>query len=64
MLLPFLTGPFMLAGGFLALSIIPKPNRSLRKLAVFVMTIGFCLALAIAVAYFAVNTLTSAIHPV
>jgi formate/nitrite transporter FocA (FNT family) len=35
--------------GFLALSIIPKPNRALRKLAVFVMTIGFSLALAITV---------------
>ncbi|RRE67044.1 hypothetical protein EAN99_29730 [Klebsiella pneumoniae] len=63
MLLPFLTG-FYVVWRFLALSIIPKPNRALRKLAVFVMTIGFSLALAITVAYFAVNTLTSAIHSV
>jgi hypothetical protein len=40
-------------------SIIPKPNRALRKLAVFVMTIGFSLALAITVAYFAQHTALS-----
>ncbi|EKJ4060148.1 hypothetical protein PG126_004634 [Salmonella enterica] len=63
MLLSFIAGIFMLVSGSLALSIIPKPNRPLRKLAVFVMTIGFCLALAITVAYFAINMLASAIPP-
>ncbi|HCR3560222.1 TPA: hypothetical protein ON641_002657 [Proteus mirabilis] len=64
MLIPFITGIFMLISGFLALSLFPKPNRPLRKLAVFVMTIGFCLVLAITVTYFAINMLASAINPV